>query len=311
MSADYTQLMPWILFNAFILAMLALDLIVFNRKAHKITLREASAWSAVWISLALFFNLYIYYSRGSEDAINFLTGYLIEKSLSIDNLFVFLLIFTYFQTPHSSQHKVLFYGVLGAIVMRAIFIWLGIVLVSHFHWIIYIFGAFLMFTGIKLALEKDKKINPESNPILRIFCYFFSVTNEYHDDKFFVLKKGKYFATPLLIVLISIETTDIIFAVDSVPAVLAITFDPFIVYTSNIFAILGLRSLYFVLSHMMQLFHHLHYAISFILVFVGVKMLTSDLYKINNFYALGIIFGALAISIIASIMFPLNKPHKK
>jgi len=300
-------LASWILFNVFIVLMLLLDLLVFHRNAHVVRMKEAVLWSLFWISLSLLFNVYIYYSRGEEAAVNFLTGYVIEKSLSVDNLFVFLLIFDYFQTPRSSLHKVLFFGVLGAIVMRAIFIALGIALISYFHWIIYIFGAFLIFTGIKLGFEKDKKMDPEKNPMLKLFRRYFPVTKNYEGDKFIVVKHSKYYATPLLLVLIAIETSDLIFAVDSVPAVLAITYDPFIVYTSNIFAILGLRSLYFVLSHMMTLFHYLHYAISFILVFVGVKMLFSDIYPVNNIVALAIIFIALTTSILASLRFPVKK----
>lgn len=284
--------------------MLAIDLIIFHRKAHVVTMREAVAWSIVWVSLALLFNLYIYYARGSEDAVAFLTGYLIEKSLSVDNLFVFLMIFHYFQTPSTSLHKVLFYGVLGAIVMRGIFIWLGIALVANFHLTLYLFGVFLVFTGIKLGLETEKKMNLNANPIVRIFRYFFPVSETYDDDKFFILSKSGYIATPLFIALLTIESFDLVFALDSVPAILAITYDPFIVYTSNIFAILGLRSLYFVLSHLMGLYHYMHYAISFILVFVGIKMLLTDFVHVNNFIALGVIFAALLISIVFSLIFP-------
>lgn len=287
--------------------MLLCDLFVFHRNARVIKMKEAVGWSLFWITLALLFNLYIYYSRGEGAAIDFLTGYVIEKSLSVDNLFVFLLIFNYFQTPKSSLHKVLFYGVVGAIIMRGIFIALGVTLISYFHWIIYVFGAFLLFTGIRLAFEKDKKMDPGNNPLVRLFRRFFPVTEEYVDDKFFVLQGSRYVATPLLLVLIAIETSDLIFAIDSVPAVLAITYDSFIVYTSNIFAILGLRSLYFVLSHLMGLFHYLHYAISFILSFVGLKMIVSDVYPINNFLALSIIFVSLLVSMFFSVLFPAKK----
>lgn len=297
------DLLPWIIFNVVVLALLAVDLF-FHRQARNVSMKEASLWSLFWISLALLFNVYIYYARGSQDGIDFLTGYLIEKALSVDNLFVFLLIFKYFHTPKSYLHKVLFWGVLGAIVMRALFIWLGIALITNFHWILYLFGAFLIYTGIKLGLEKDKEIHPEHNFVLRIFKYFFPVTKHYSDDKFLVLENGKYFATPLLVVLVAIETTDLIFAVDSIPAILAITTDPFIVYTSNICAILGLRSLFFVLSHIMSLFHYLHYALSFILTFIGAKMLFADLIKIPTGITLGIVFMILLLSIIASICFP-------
>jgi tellurite resistance protein TerC len=234
---------PWIAFNAFILVMLGIDLFI-HRDAKDVTIKEATLLSIFWISLALIFNVYLYYVRGYGDAVDFLTGYLIEKSLSVDNLFVFLLIFKYFETPKSSLHKVLFWGVLGAIIMRALFIWLGIALISHFHWIIYIFGAFLIFTGIKLGLEKNTKLDPENNIFLNLCHRLFPFVKTYHNDKFFVVSNKKNYATPLLLVLVAIETTDLIFALDSIPAILAITTDPFIVYTSNIFAILGLRSLF-------------------------------------------------------------------
>lgn len=302
-----SELLPWILFNFFIVAMLAVDLLIFNRKAHFISMREAINWTIVWIAVALFFNLYIYHSRGAEDALQFLTGYLIEKSLSIDNLFVFLLIFKYFHTPASSLHKVLFWGVLGAIVLRALFIWLGIALITQFHWIIYLFGVLLIVTGIKLWLEKDKEIHPEKNPVLKIFRYFFSVSDHYEQNKFFVVKNAHYIATPLFIVLLAIETTDVIFAVDSIPAILAITSDPFLVYTSNIFAILGLRSLYFVLSHIMSLFHYLHYGLSVILVFIGLKMIATDFFHIPTTVALGFVFFVLLISILLSLLDPIKR----
>jgi tellurite resistance protein TerC len=300
------DLWPWIAFNGFILVMLAIDLFI-HRDAKDITMKEATVWSVFWISLALLFNVYLYYARGYGDAVDFLTGYLIEKSLSVDNLFVFLLIFKYFETPKSSLHKVLFWGVLGAIVMRALFIWLGIALITHFHWIIYVFGAFLVFTGIKLAIEKDKKLDPEKNIVLRLCHRLFRFVKTYENHNFFVVRNTKTYATPLLLVLVAIETTDLIFAVDSIPAILAITTDPFIVYTSNIFAILGLRSLYFVLSHVMGLFHYLHYALSFILTFIGVKMLITDIIKIPTVWTLGIVFTVLLISVIASIWFPEDR----
>lgn len=295
---------PWILFNLFVLAMLALDLGVFHRKAHVVRLREALGWSVVWICLALLFNLIIYFWHGREVALQFLAGYIIEKSLSVDNLFVFLLIFSYFSIPSIYQHKILFWGILGALVMRAIFIAAGITLIEKFHWMIYLFGGFLIITGIKMALQKDEEIHPEANPVLRLFRRFVPVTHDYHNDHFFILKEGKRWATPLFIVLLLIETTDVIFAVDSIPAVLAVTRDPFIVYTSNVFAILGLRALYFALAGIMQLFHYLHYGLSIILAFVGVKMLLSDIYKVPIGVALGVIAGILILSVIASILRP-------
>lgn len=296
--------MPWILFNFFIVCMLVIDLFIFHKQAKEVKIKEAFLWTCFWIFLALSFNLYIYHEMGHKPALDFLTGYLIEKSLSIDNLFVFLLIFKYFHTPKSSLHKVLFWGVFSAIIMRALFIWLGIELISRYHGIIYLFGIFLVYTGIKLALEKDKKIDPEKNVMLRLFRSVFPVTDNYEDDKFIVKKGMKYFATPLFVVLVAIETTDLVFAVDSIPAILAITQDPFIVYTSNIFAILGMRSLYFVLSHMMGLFHYLHYALAFILTFIGFKMLLADLIEIPTWMTLLFVFTVLFISIIASLKFP-------
>ncbi len=315
LETDFKELMmddflPWIVFNIFILFMLAIDLVVHQGK-KTVAMKEAILWSVFWIALALIFNVYIYYSRGYQDSIDFFTGYLIEKSLSIDNLFVFILIFKYFHTPKSSMHKVLFWGVLGAIVMRALFIWLGIELINRFHWIIYVFGAFLVFTGIKLGMEKDKKIDPEKNIIFKIFHWMFPVTKNYEEDKFFVYRDFKYFATPLLLVLISIETTDLVFAFDSIPAILAITKDPFIVYTSNIFAILGLRSLFFVVLHVMGLFHYLHYALSFILTFIGIKMLLVDMIKIPTWITLGFVFVVLFVSVVLSFNYPKNNKKEE
>ena len=299
-----SQTWTWVGFILFVLAMLAIDLGIFHRKSHEVTIREALAWSGVWIALALLFNLGVYYWRGPEPAIAFLTGYLIEKSLSVDNIFVFLLVFTYFRVPLRYQHRVLFWGILGALVMRAILIVLGISLIQRFHWVIYLFGAFLILTGVKMALEKDKEIHPERNPALRLFRRLAPVTDDYRGGKFFVKQGGRYFATPLFIALLAVETTDLIFAVDSIPAILAITLDPFIIYTSNVFAILGLRALYFALAGVMKLFHHLHYGLSAILVFVGAKMLMTDFYKIPVGIALGAVAGILIISVIASIAFP-------
>ena len=295
------RLALWVGFNLFVLAMLAMDLGVFHRKAHVIKIKEALVWSGVWITLALLFNLGIYLWRGPETALEFLAGYLIEKSLSVDNIFVFLLIFSYFGVPPLYQHKVLFWGILGALVMRAVFIATGITLIEKFHWTIYLFGAILVLTGVKMALQKERKIQPERNPVIRLFRRWVPVTEDYAQDKFFVKRAGRYLATPLFIVLIVVETTDVIFAVDSIPAILAITLDPFIVYTSNVFAILGLRALYFALSGVMELFHHLHYGLSVVLVFVGIKMLLTDLYKIPVSIALSVVAGILLVSVMASI----------
>jgi tellurite resistance protein TerC len=298
------QLFLWVGFNLFVLAMLALDLGVFHRRAHEIHVREALVWSVVWITLALLFNVVVYFWRGTETALEFLTGYLLEKSLSVDNIFVFLMIFTYFRVPYVHQHKVLFWGIIGALVMRALFIATGVTLIQKFHWVIYIFGIFLIITGIKMATQKDKEIHPERNPVLRLFRRFMPVTPDYEGGRFFVTRHGRYFATPLFVVVLVVETTDVIFAVDSIPAILAVTLDPFIVYTSNVFAILGLRALYFALAGIMQLFHYLPYGLSAILVIVGIKMLIAEIYKVPIGVALGLVAAILAASVLASIIWP-------
>lgn len=298
------QILLWIGFNLFVLLMLALDLGVFHRKAHVVKTREALLWSAVWIAMALLFNLGIYFWQGQKVALEFLTGYLIEKSLSVDNIFVFIMIFAYFGVPALYQHKVLFWGILGALVMRALFIASGVALIERFHWIIYVFGAFLILTGVKMAWQKDKEIHPEKNPLLRLFRRLMPVTDRYHGGAFFVKQAGGSFATPLFVVLLLVETTDLIFAVDSIPAILAITLDPFIVYTSNVFAILGLRSLYFALAGIMPLFHYLNYGLAAILAFVGAKMMLVDFYKIPIGISLGVVAAILLISVVASLLWP-------
>ena len=292
----------WTGFIAFVLAMLALDLGVFNRKAHKITMREAAIWTAVWISLALLFNVVIYFWRGQQAALEFLTGYLIEKALSVDNLFVFALIFGMFAVPARYQHRVLFWGVLGALVMRAIFIGAGAALLDRFHWMIYVMGAFLIFTGIKLAFQKETEIHPERNPLVKLFSKVFPVTPNYHGEAFFVRLGGALAATPLFIVLLVVESTDVVFAVDSIPAIFAVTTDPFLVYTSNVFAILGLRSLYFLLAGALDKFYYLKPALAVILSFVGVKMLVSGIYKIPVAASLLVIAGLLAIAVVGSLI---------
>ncbi len=301
----------WGGFNLFVLAMLALDLCVFHRKAHVIKVKEALILSAFWIALALVFNAGIYFVSGPQKALEFLTGYLIEKSLSVDNLFVFLLIFSYFKVPAMYQHKTLFWGILGAIVLRGIFIATGVTLIHKFHWIIYVFGAFLVYTGIKMAFEKDKEMHPEDNPVIKLFRRIMPVSDHFEGDKFFTRINGVLFATPLFLVLNVINITDVIFAMDSIPAILAITHDPFIVYASNIFAILGLRALYFAIAGVMRLFHHLHYGLSFILAFVGVKMLLADFYHIPVGAALGVIAGVLVLSVIASMIWPKAGDHER
>ena len=297
----------WIGFNVFVLLMLALDLGVFNRKAHVVSVKEALIWSGIWVSLALVFNGLIYYWFGEHKAIEFLTGYVIEKSLSVDNIFVFVLIFSYFRIPPEYQHKVLFWGILGALVMRVIFIFAGVALIEKFHWTIYIFGVFLIYTGYKMFTEKDKKMDPEKNPVIRFFRRIMPVTDQLHGDKFFIRQNGKNFATPLFLVLILVETTDVVFAVDSIPAILAITQDEFIVYTSNVFAILGLRSLYFALAHLINRFIYLSYGLAIILVFVGLKMVMVDFFKIPTFISL--LFIGLVIS--GSVLLSFIKTERK
>ncbi|HET8860892.1 TerC family protein [Marivirga sp.] len=298
----------WILFNALIVFLLALDLLIINRKAHVISVKEALGWSAFWIGLAAIFNVVIYFWLGAELALEFTAGYLIEKSLSVDNLFVFLMLFAYFKVPAIYQHKVLFWGILGAIIFRAIFIFAGIELLNRFSFTVYILGAFLIFAGIKMFFAKEKPLNPEKNVVLAIIRLFVPVTNEYHEGNFWVRIKGVLHATPLFVVLIIVETTDIVFAVDSVPAVLAISKDPFIVYSSNIFAILGLRSLFFALAGIMDLFHYLKYGLALILAFVGTKIVLSHWYHMDIVLSLGIVGFILLASVILSISFP-KKSH--
>lgn len=290
----------WVIFNVFVLGILVLDLGVFHRKAHVVSLREGLAWSCVWVSLALIFSLGVYLVRGGEKALEFITGYLIEWSLSVDNLFVFLVIFSYFAVPAIYQHRVLFWGILGALVMRALFIATGAALLSKFHWMIYIFGVFLIFTGIKLLFAGEEKVEPEKNPAVRLVRRFMNITPSFEGQRFFVRKDGKLWATPLFLVLVVVETTDVIFAVDSIPAIFAITLDPFIVYTSNVFAILGLRALFFLLAGVMGMFRYLKVGLSFVLCFVGVKMTIVDFYKIPIGVSLGVVGAILLFSILAS-----------
>jgi tellurite resistance protein TerC len=297
-----SQLSLWVVFNVFVLGILALDLLVLHRKAHTVSLREALAWSCVWVSLALLFCLGIYFFRGGEKALEFLTGYVIEWSLSVDNLFVFLVIFSYFAVPPIYQHRVLFWGILGALVLRAVFIATGAALLANFHWMIYVFGGFLIFTGIKLLFVGEEKIEPEKNPAVRLVRRFMKITPDYHGQRFFIRIDGKLWATPLFLVLVVVETTDVIFAVDSIPAIFAITLDPFIVYTSNVFAILGLRALFFLLAGVMEMFRYLRVGLAFVLCFVGAKMLIAEFYKVPIGISLGVVGGILLISILASML---------
>jgi tellurite resistance protein TerC len=298
----------WAGFLLFVFLMLALDLGVFHRKSHAVKIREALIWSAVWIALALAFNVLVYYNLGSEKALQFFTGYVIEKALSVDNLFVFILVFGYFHVKPEYQHRILFWGVLGALVMRAIFIFLGVALIEQFNWIVIVFGVFLVYTGVHMFFQDEKPIEPDKNPLVRLFKKFFPVTNETPNGKLFTRIDGKMFATPLFIVLIVIEFTDLIFAVDSIPAILAITTDRYIVFTSNVFAILGLRSLYFALAGMMKYFTYLKYGLAVILSFVGLKMILAHFYPglIPVEASLLIILLILTFSVLASFVWKSN-----
>jgi tellurite resistance protein TerC len=294
---------PWLWtgFAIFILVMLTLDLGVFHRKAHAIGVREAFGWSIFWISLALLFNVFVYYEYGSDKAMEFLTGYLIEESLSVDNLFVFLVILSYFSVPPSYQHRVLFFGILGAMVFRAIFIFAGVGLLTLFDWMIYVFGGILVLTALKLLFQEESHFQPERSPMFRLFRWIVPCVSDYRGTRFVVRENGHWFATPLLLVLVVIESADIVFAVDSIPAILAVTRDPIIVYTSNIFAILGLRALFFLLAGLLGKVHYLKIGLAFVLAFVGVKMLVSDVWKIPIHISLIVIAGLLVVAVVASL----------
>jgi len=292
----------WFGFIVFVILMLAFDLYVVHRKPHEVKIKEALLWSAMWISLAFLFNYGVYVYLGKEKALEFMAAYLVEKSLSIDNLFVFIMIFGFFNVKPQFQHKILFWGILGALVLRAIFIVAGIALINTFHWIIYVFGIFLIITGARLPFEKDKKIEPDKNIFVRLFKKFMPVTSDTESGKLFKRMNRKNYATPLFITLILIEFSDLIFAVDSIPAVLAISNDTFIVYTSNVFAILGLRSLYFALAGIMKYFTYLKFGLSAILIFVGIKMCISGFYKFPVYISLLVISGLLLLSILASLL---------
>jgi tellurite resistance protein TerC len=313
----------WVGFNVFVLAMLALDLLVFHKQAHEVRSKEAFAWSAVWIALAVLFGAGVYRFMGREAGLEYFAGYVIEKALSVDNIFVFVLIFNFFRVPPRYQHRVLFWGILGALVMRGTMIAAGTYLIQHFHWVLYLFGAFLVFTGIRMAADHDHQIDLEANPAIRIVRRFIPVTDAYHGQKFFVRQhlrgKMRLVATPLFVVLALVETTDLIFAVDSIPAVFAVTETPFIVYSSNVFAILGLRALYFLLAEVIHRFHYLKLGLAVVLVFVGLKMLVADFYKVPVGLSLAIILAVLATAVITSWLLPpadtnaplrtRNEPH--
>jgi tellurite resistance protein TerC len=297
------RILLWVGFNLFVLFLLVLDLKIFNRRPHEIQIKESLIWSAIWIAISLVFNVGIYLWYGRTAALQFFTGYLIEKSLSIDNLFVFLLIFSFFKVPSKYQHQVLYWGIMGALVMRGLLILLGSALISRFHWILFVFGLLLVVTGIRMAFQdEEKQIHPERNLIVRFFRRFFPVAAAYHGEKFFIKSGGRHYATLLMIVLITVETTDLLFAVDSIPAIFAITQDSFIIYTSNVFAILGLRSLYFALAGIMHLFYYLRHGLSVILTFIGIKMLIMDYFNIPTGIALGVVGSILVVAIIASVI---------
>ncbi|MCL5269631.1 MAG: TerC family protein [bacterium] len=298
----------WSVFGVFIVAMMTLDLGVFRRRSHDIGMREALGWSAAWIGLALAFNLGVGLVQGRAAGLEFLAGYLIELSLSVDNLFVFLVIFTYFRIPGAYRHQVLFWGILGALIMRGIFIFAGVVLINRFEWVLYVFGAFLIYTGIKMAFQKETEVHPEKSTALRLFRRVVPVTDRFEGGRFFTRVDGRRLATPLLVALVFIEISDLLFAVDSIPAIFGVTRNPFIVYTSNIFAILGLRSMYFALARLMQLFHYLHYGLAAVLCFVGFKMLLGYFDReIPVGVALAVIATVLGVCIIVSIRWPKKR----
>jgi tellurite resistance protein TerC len=301
----------WVGFIAFVLAMLALDLGVFNRSPHEVRPKEAGIWVSVWVALALVFAAGLHLYAGREVALTFLTGYVIEESLSADNIFVMVLIFEYFRVPKSLQHRVLFYGILGALVMRGLFIAAGAALVSNFHWVLYVFGALLVFTGIRMAVKGDEEFEGNDNPIVKLVRRFVPISRNFEGKHFFVVEAGRRVATPLLLVLILVEFTDLIFAVDSIPAIFGVTTDPFLVFTSNIFAVMGLRSLYFLLAAVVNKFHLLKYGLAFILTFIGFKMLAEHWIDIDIALSLVVILGVLTLSIVASLVWPAKESRNE
>jgi tellurite resistance protein TerC len=296
----------WILFNVFALGMLVLDLRVFHRPGHVVSFRESLGWTVMYVALAAGFAILLFFWQGHQIALEFVTGYVLELTLSVDNLFVFLMVFNYFAVPDEQQHRVLFWGVMGALIMRGIFIGAGVGLISRFHWVLYIFGSLLIYSGIRFCVMGDHKIDPSANPVVKALRRWIPVTNNYHAGRFFVRTSAdkRLYATPLLAVLVVIETTDILFAVDSIPAILAITLNAFVVYTSNVFAILGLRSMYFAISRLMKAFRFLHYGLAIVLIMVGLKMLTADYYRVPITVTLGVVAGVLLTSIAISVVSP-------
>jgi len=303
-----TNIWFWVGFVGFVLAMLSLDLGVFHRTPHEVRPKEAAIWTGVWVALAMLFAAGLFAIYGHQVGLTFLTGYVIEESLSIDNIFVIVLIFDYFRVPRICQHRVLFYGILGALIMRGLFIGLGAVLIAKFHWILYIFGAMLVITGVRMAFRADDEFNGDDNPVVRFVRRFIPISQSFQGKHFFTVEAGQRVATPLLLVLVLVEVTDLIFAVDSIPAIFGVTQDPFIVFTSNIFAILGLRSLYFLLAAVVDRFYLLKYGLALILTFVGVKMLTERFFEIDIVLSLVIILGILAVAIVASMIWPKRVP---
>jgi tellurite resistance protein TerC len=306
---DFPLLYFWILFNLFVLGMLTLDLRVFHRPGHAVSFRESLRWTAVYVALAAGFAALLYFWQGHQAALEFVTGYVLELSLSVDNLFVFLVIFNYFAVPDEQQHRVLFWGVVGALALRGIFIGTGVGLLSHFHWVLYLFGALLIYSGIRFAVMGNHQIDPAANPLVRLLRRWIPVTAGYQGERFFVRnlqENGRLYATPLLIVLLVIETSDIVFSVDSIPAILAITLNAFIVYTSNVFAILGLRSMYFAVSGLMKVFRFLHYGLALVLILVGLKMLAADHIRVPTVATLAVVAGVLLLSIVISVAFPTS-----
>jgi tellurite resistance protein TerC len=298
-----TTALGWAVFAVFVAVMLALDLGVFHRRAHEVRVREALLMVALWVSLALLFNAGVWVWRGRQAGMEFLAGYLLEYSLSVDNIFVFLLIFGYFRVPRKHQHRVLFWGIMGALIMRGLLIGAGVALIRLFHWVIYLFGAFLVLTGIKMFFQKEGGIDPDRNPVVRLASRLLPLAKRFHEERFWVREEGKWLATPLFLVLLVVETTDVVFAFDSIPAIFGVTRDGFIVFTSNVFAIMGLRSLYFALAGVMDLFRFLKHGVSVVLVFVGVKIFLGETaYRIPTGMALGVLAGILAVSILASVV---------
>jgi tellurite resistance protein TerC len=302
------QMWLWIGFNVFVVAMLAVDLFVFHKDAHEVRVREAATWSVIWVALALLFGGGVYVFMGRTAGLEYFAGYLIEKALSVDNIFVFVLIFGFFRVPKQYQHRVLFWGILGALLMRGAMIAAGAYLIEQFHWVMYVFGAFLVFTGIRMATSVEHDIDPASNPVIRMVRRLIPVTAAYEGQRFFIRRdvggSRRLFATPLFVVLVLVETTDLIFAVDSIPAIFAVTQEPFIVYSSNVFAILGLRALYFLLADVIHRFHYLKMGLSAVLVFVGAKMLMADVYDVPIGLSLAVIVAVLAVATTASLLWP-------